>query len=299
MARRIRSTAFFLVRQTLGPAARKRPRRDRSKAGLSCRRARNAPFAISSLRCGQPCQPAIELSQKQPRRHKPCHGHLSDQSGTAPGPPGVDAGAGGQAGPAPERGWMRWTPETADPRSVDRWFQADGPLGEIPRGDKCCSLSHRAAWEKLLASGAAYAVVLEDDVVLRDGAAFALNDSNWIPPGRRSYQAGALRPARPERAAVGFRAMSARASASPACGRATPAPRPISCRAARRELLLAIPASTCRWIIFCSIPTIRRSLPGCSPGNCCRSSRGSRTSWATNPISKAGAWACANSASPM
>ena len=28
-----------------------------------------------------------------------------------------------------------------------------GPLGEIPRGDKCCSLSHRIAWEKLLASG--------------------------------------------------------------------------------------------------------------------------------------------------
>jgi glycosyl transferase, family 25 len=70
-----------------------------------------------------------------------------------------------------------------DPKAIDRWFQANGPLGEIPRGDKCCSLSHRMAWEKLLASGAPYAAVLEDDVVLKDGAAFALGDGSWIPHG--------------------------------------------------------------------------------------------------------------------
>src|ERR1700748_2234925 len=62
--------------------------------------------------------------------------------------------------------------------AIDRWFHAGGPLGEIPRGDKCCSLSHRAAWEKLVASGAPYAAVLEDDVVLKDGAAVALGGSN-------------------------------------------------------------------------------------------------------------------------
>lgn len=67
--------------------------------------------------------------------------------------------------------------------AVDRWFRAGGPLGEIPRGDKCCSLSHRAAWERLAASGADYAAVLEDDVVLRDNAAFALGNANWIPEG--------------------------------------------------------------------------------------------------------------------
>lgn len=72
---------------------------------------------------------------------------------------------------------------TAQPSSVDRWFQAGGPLGEIPRGDKCCSLSHRAAWERLVASGADYAAVLEDDVVLQIGAAFALGNSDWIPKG--------------------------------------------------------------------------------------------------------------------
>ena len=66
---------------------------------------------------------------------------------------------------------------------VDQWFQAAGPLGEIPRGDKCCSLSHRAAWARLAASGADYAAVLEDDVVLRDNAAFALGNADWIPRG--------------------------------------------------------------------------------------------------------------------
>ena len=69
-----------------------------------------------------------------------------------------------------------------EPEILDRWFVADGPLGEIPRGDKCCSLSHRAAWERLVASGAAYAAILEDDVVLRPGARFALGNAAWIPP---------------------------------------------------------------------------------------------------------------------
>ena len=72
---------------------------------------------------------------------------------------------------------------TAEASSVDRWFQAGGPLGEIPRGDKCCSLSHRAAWERLVASGTEYAAVLEDDVVLQRDAAFALRNSGWIPRG--------------------------------------------------------------------------------------------------------------------
>ena len=42
---------------------------------------------------------------------------------------------------------------TAEPRALDRWFEAGGPLGEIPRGDKACLLSHRLAWEAFLASG--------------------------------------------------------------------------------------------------------------------------------------------------
>jgi glycosyl transferase family 25 len=71
----------------------------------------------------------------------------------------------------------------AETSAVDRWFQAGGPLGEIPRGDKCCSLSHRTAWERLVASGADYAAVLEDDVALQEGAAFALGKGDWIPKG--------------------------------------------------------------------------------------------------------------------
>ncbi len=71
----------------------------------------------------------------------------------------------------------------ARPESLDRWFPPKGPLGEIPKGDKCCSLSHRAAWEQLLESGDDYAAVLEDDVVLRSGADFVLGGTKWIPRG--------------------------------------------------------------------------------------------------------------------
>jgi glycosyl transferase family 25 len=69
----------------------------------------------------------------------------------------------------------------ADAQAMDQWFHVGGPLGEIPRGDKCCSLSHRAAWEKQVASGADYAAILEDDVVLTEGAGFVLRDTDWIP----------------------------------------------------------------------------------------------------------------------
>lgn len=69
------------------------------------------------------------------------------------------------------------------PETLGRWFRSGGPLGEIPRGDQCCSLSHRAAWEELLKSGADYAAVLEDDVVLKPGADFVLGGSDWIPEG--------------------------------------------------------------------------------------------------------------------
>lgn len=67
--------------------------------------------------------------------------------------------------------------------TLEHWFQQGGPLGEIPRGDKCCSLSHRDAWQALLDSGAPYAAVLEDDVVLKDGAGFVLGGTGWIPKG--------------------------------------------------------------------------------------------------------------------
>ena len=179
---------------------------------------------------------------------------------------------------------------TAEASSVDRWFQAGGPLGEIPRGDKCCSLSHRAAWERLLASGAPYAAVLEDDVVLQEGAAFALGSSDWIPARHRSHQAGTLWPARPERAAFGFHGsgpgLSPGAHAfAPYRGRGLyPVAQGGGIAAGDSPLRSAGRSSSVQSQQF------ENCSPASSPGNCCRPWRGSRISWATNPISKAGGW---------
>ena len=63
------------------------------------------------------------------------------------------------------------------------YFDDKGPLGEIPRGDKCCTLSHRAAWEQFVASGEDHVAILEDDVILTPSAELFLRDANWIPPG--------------------------------------------------------------------------------------------------------------------
>ena len=71
----------------------------------------------------------------------------------------------------------------ADMGVLDRWFADGGPLGEIPRGDKACLLSHRAAWEMLVGSGESHAVFLEDDVRLSASAGALLGTSNWIPAG--------------------------------------------------------------------------------------------------------------------
>jgi len=70
---------------------------------------------------------------------------------------------------------------TADPDAVNRWFAKGGPLGEIPAGDKVCLLSHRAAWEKFIASGEAHAAFLEDDVRLSRAAGPMLASDAWVP----------------------------------------------------------------------------------------------------------------------
>jgi glycosyl transferase family 25 len=71
----------------------------------------------------------------------------------------------------------------ADGAVLEPWFAAGGPLGEIPRGDKACLLSHRRAWELFVASGQAHAVFLEDDVRLSKSAPALLASDNWIPAG--------------------------------------------------------------------------------------------------------------------
>lgn len=70
---------------------------------------------------------------------------------------------------------------SAQGSAVDRWFASSGPLGAIPRGDKCCLLSHRRAWEMFMASGDAHAVFLEDDVRLSPSASALLANDSWIP----------------------------------------------------------------------------------------------------------------------
>jgi len=71
-------------------------------------------------------------------------------------------------------------PENAT--DAERRFATTGPLGPLPLGDRCCTLSHRLAWEALVASGAPYAAILEDDVRLAPAAARLLADEAWIPP---------------------------------------------------------------------------------------------------------------------
>jgi glycosyl transferase family 25 len=64
-----------------------------------------------------------------------------------------------------------------------QYFTPSGPLGILPKGDKCCSLSHRRAWEAFVETGQRYAAVLEDDVVFDAAAAALLGDAGWIPEG--------------------------------------------------------------------------------------------------------------------
>jgi glycosyl transferase family 25 len=72
---------------------------------------------------------------------------------------------------------------TVEPGALDRWFEDGGPLGEIPRGDKACLLSHRLAWQTFLARGDSHAAFLEDDVLLSRQASALLANDGWIPAG--------------------------------------------------------------------------------------------------------------------
>lgn len=63
----------------------------------------------------------------------------------------------------------------------DGKFTGGGPLGPIPKGDKCCTLSHMRAWSMFLASGDSHALILEDDVALDPNSAALLRDAAWIP----------------------------------------------------------------------------------------------------------------------
>jgi glycosyl transferase family 25 len=73
--------------------------------------------------------------------------------------------------------------DAQDPASAadtQRWFAAGGPLGPLPLGDRCCSLSHRRAWEALVASDEPHAAVLEDDVRFTPAAGPLLANTAWV-----------------------------------------------------------------------------------------------------------------------
>ena len=123
----------------------------------------------------------------------------------------------------------------------------------------------------------------------------ALLARRWLDSaGVAGGEAGTLRPAGPARAADGHARDRARTSRlGRMLSRHTGAAAYILSRRRGGDCCWRRRASTCRWIICCSIPTIRRCSRSCRPGNCCRPSRGRRILSAPNPISRARAWACA------
>ena len=52
----------------------------------------------------------------------------------------------------------------------------------LNRYERACFLSHRAVWEKFLATGERLACVLEDDAVLSPSFADFIRDESWFPP---------------------------------------------------------------------------------------------------------------------
>ena len=71
---------------------------------------------------------------------------------------------------------------TATETWVNGHFAGAGPLGAIPKGDKCCTLSHVRAWQAFLSTGDRFGLILEDDALLDCAAAELLQRTDWIPP---------------------------------------------------------------------------------------------------------------------
>ncbi len=196
------------------------------------------------------------------------------------------AGAGRRSGPGPGTGRGAGCGNRRTGMRLTAGSPPADPWARYRAGDKACLLSHRAAWERFVASGDAHAVFLEDDVRLSGRRGRCWRSDAWIPAGVQVVKLEHYGP-------PGQRVLLA----DHACGRGgfpdgpdAVAPyrrrRPISCRARRRRCCWPNRASTCRWIICCSIPTIRSCSRGLRPGSFCRPSPGSRNSWARNPTSK-------------
>jgi glycosyl transferase family 25 len=120
---------------------------------------------------------------------------------------------------------------------LSKTFAGSGPLGELPKGDRCCSLSHRQAWAAFVATGAPFAVMLEDDIVLEPAAARLLADTDWIPPGIDVVKLEHFGPAHQRVLVGGARSVGSGHSLAPILSRHTGAGAYLLSRAAAAKLL--------------------------------------------------------------
>lgn len=78
-----------------------------------------------------------------------------------------------------------------------------GPIGPMQDTTRACTASHVKAWRHIIASGARYMLVLEDDVVLDPAIASALADDAWIPAGIDLIKLEKFAPLRPSKVLAG------------------------------------------------------------------------------------------------
>ena len=191
---------------------------------------------------------------------------LSYQSGAAARPAGGDGprlrrlgltlAAAGRAGCARSR-----------TRALDRWFEHNGPLGEIPRGDKAVSCRTASPGRHSVASGDAHAAVLEDDVDLSPCAPLAFAARMKIAGFRQASIWSSWNITARRARACCCRISGCRRRLSPRAHAFAPYRRrglyPVAPRGG--DAAGGTPASTCRWIICCSIPTIRTLFARLAP----------------------------------
>jgi glycosyl transferase family 25 len=67
------------------------------------------------------------------------------------------------------------------PALLNAPFRTTGPLGPLSPGDKACTCSHLALWQRIAADTGSYAVILKDDIYLSDAARGFLTSKDWIP----------------------------------------------------------------------------------------------------------------------
>lgn len=127
--------------------------------------------------------------------------------------------------------------DAVSPAWIANYFTPSGPLGILPKGDQCCSLSHRKAWAAFLASGEPYATILEDDVVLDRAAASLLANTDWLPGAADLVKLEHFGP-QSQRVLIGTRTEIGRGrSIAPILSRHTGAAAYILSRRAAQELL--------------------------------------------------------------